>query len=95
VWTDTQTNAITEAEQWGPHAVQSVTWHMMSKVAVDPGASEDAHHQVLIGNAQLAEVEENTVIGLIDPGSADNSRLSANLNHAYRVSALTQDPCFL
>ncbi|EKM55387.1 uncharacterized protein PHACADRAFT_208907 [Phanerochaete carnosa HHB-10118-sp] len=64
-WSDTQNQMITEAEQWGAHAVESVAWNMM-------------------GNNQLAEVEDCLVTALTEAGSPDNTILASNLNRAYR-----------
>ena len=31
-WSDTQSHALTDAEQWGQHAVQSVAWEIMGRL---------------------------------------------------------------
>lgn len=84
-WSDTQNQMITEAEQWGVHAVQSVAWNMLgtqSKIWCNPGLTRSRNP----GNNQLADVEDTIVTALTEAGSPDNTRLSSNLNRAYRVS---------
>ncbi|KAJ3546950.1 hypothetical protein NM688_g5456 [Phlebia brevispora] len=66
-WSDFQRDAITEAEQWGPHAVQALSWG-------------------LLGDHQLAAIEDQVVIAFTESGGADNTRLAAILSCAYHIA---------
>ena len=83
-WHDFHRGFVTDSEQWAQHAVQSSVWASAGMLNVPFLTAPNLDGG--IGCAKLADIEESVVLAFTDPGSNDNSRLTATVNRAYRVT---------